>query len=119
MFCKGIGLAIAFKTSPFIILPSLPVPETFVILFSSINFSADGAFLTPLFSSKEGAFTFCSTGVFLVSALDVAPSEICARRASTPTVTPSPATISESVPLTGAATSTVTLSVSNSHIISS
>ena len=49
----------------------------------------------------------------------VSPAEMVASRASAPTVSPSAATISPRVPAAGAGTSTVTLSVSSSHSISS
>ena len=49
----------------------------------------------------------------------MSPSEIIPSIASSPTVSPSWATISESIPETVEGTSTVTLSVSNSHNISS
>ena len=54
-----------------------------------------------------------------VSAAAEPPSEILAKSASTPTVSPSLATISARVPAAGAGTSTVTLSVSSSQSISS
>ena len=57
---------------------------------------------------------------FLAAPPDLAsPSSIVASRASTPTVSPSAATISPMVPATGLGTSTVTLSVSSSQSISS
>ena len=53
------------------------------------------------------------------SAGAAAPSEILASSALTPTVSPSPTTMSDRVPAAGLGTSTVTLSVSSSQSISS
>ena len=74
--------------------------------------------------SDESAAAFdgaLGAGLLAVSeaSLRPAPLAILASKASTPTVVPSAATISLRTPAAGLGTSTVTLSVSNSHSISS
>jgi hypothetical protein len=84
-------------------------------------------------SPNVGTMTSTACAASPASALDAAsafgasvspdglasPALICANKASTPTVSPSGATISDNVPAAGLGTSTVTLSVSSSHSISS
>ena len=72
------------------------------------------ASLPPSFGAGASGFFSSLAGAGLPS-----PSARVARSASTPTVSPSCATISPSVPAVGLGTSTVTLSVSSSHSISS
>ncbi len=69
---------------------------------------SDSVLLSSFFSAFFGA-----------EAEPLSPSDRMASRASTPTVSPSCATISARVPAAGEGTSTVTLSVSSSHSISS
>ena len=108
-----------FKTSSFIILPSLPVPNKVcsLISFSFISFLAEGAFsISLIFLSFFGAIFFTDFSVFVFTN---SPSLTIPRIASSPTVSPSLAIISDNVPETVDGTSTVTLSVSSSHNISS
>ena len=73
----------------------------------------------PLGGSSASVFLAFSLRGLVSSGPALPDSEILPSRASTPTVSPSAATISESTPATGEGTSTVTLSVSNSQSISS
>ena len=106
----------AFSTSSFMTRPSLPVPATSDRLFSAISFFAEGASSTSL---AAGAGAGSALGASAFGAGATSPAAIWASKASTPTVSPSAATISDRVPATGLGTSTVTLSVSSSHSISS
>ena len=117
------GADIAFRTSPFITRPSLPVAVTSsrLMLFSAISFFADGASSTslPPADAAGAAAGAAASALGAAAGAAPAPSVRVASRASTPTVSPSAATISPSVPAAGEGTSTVTLSVSSSHSISS
>ena len=79
--------------------------------------------MTSTSSAASRGFTSSAPASTALGASDFAgaasPSEILASSASTPTVSPSAATMSARVPATGEGTSTVTLSVSSSQSISS
>ena len=130
-------LAIAFCTSALVRRPSLPVPEIAFgfILFSSTNLRTAGDNIPAAPEGAEAA----ATGADFVAGVGVgaaasgaiaagfgagvvvaaAPSLTMPSRASTSTVAPSLATMSDKTPFTGDGTSRVTLSVSNSTIGSS
>ena len=74
----------------------------------------------PPFGAFSASVFLVSSARGLVSSGPALPdSAMLPSRASTPTVSPSAATMSERVPATGEGTSTVTLSVSSSQSISS
>ncbi|HRW42513.1 MAG TPA: hypothetical protein P5193_13260, partial [Microthrixaceae bacterium] len=74
--------------------------------------------VAPLLEASDPESTQDRTAGLSAAAPDAASSMV-ARSASTPTVSPSAATISAILPAEGLGTSTVTLSVSSSHSISS
>jgi len=89
---------------------------------ASVTLSPKVGTMTSISSPPDAAGASAAAGAAfsaLAGAFASPPADICASRASTPTVSPSPATISDKVPAAGAGTSTVTLSVSSSHSISS
>ena len=120
------GAATARATSSFITRPSRPVAVTASRSkpASAMAFLADGASSISV-ALVAGALIFSATfsgagvGRAAAAGLAAADSLILAKSASTPTVSPSCAMISCSVPDNGLGTSTVTLSVSSSHSISS
>ena len=121
------GVATARATSSFITRPSRPVAVTASRSkpASAMAFLADGASSISV-ALVAGALIFSAAfsragGAFVAAVgLAAAPASlILAKSASTPTVSPSCAMISCSVPDNGLGTSTVTLSVSSSHSISS
>ena len=88
-----------------------------VAMVASVTDSPNAGTIISTDAPEEAAAAGFAAGA---AAVVLAPAAaIVASRASTPTVWPSPATISPNVPAAGAGTSTVTLSVSNSHSISS
>ena len=133
----GADGATAAATSSFITRPSLPVGVTASreMPASVMAFLAEGASSTsrgtvgsgPAMGASEGSLTvegtpsnaFVTLSFSFGAAVATAPSVICASRALAATVVPSAATISARTPATGEGTSRETLSVSNSHRISS
>ena len=124
-------LAIAFCTSALVRRPSFPVPEIAagLRLFSSTSLRTAGdntaaaAEAAAAGAGAAGAGVAVGAGAGAVFAAGLAagaaPSSTNANSASTPTVSPSFATISANTPFTGDGTSNVTLSVSSSTIASS
>ena len=107
------AVAMAASISPLVTRPSLPVAATeagFTPVSAEIRATAG-----PLAGAETGT-TGAAATTFGASATvaPAAPAVIEPRRAPTPTVSPSFATISAKTPAAGALTSNVTLSVSSS-----
>ena len=94
-----------------------PTALNHVLTVASVTDSPSVGTITSTLSD-EGASAAAGAG-FAAEAVASPAVPMVASRASTPTVSPSGATISPIVPATGLGTSTVTLSVSSSHSISS
>ncbi len=86
---------------------------------ASVTLSPSVGTITSVILPSWGCGAVVAPGLGEGSAGRVPASVISASKAATPTVVPSGATMAAKMPDTGAGTSTVTLSVSNSHSISS